>query len=119
MGPESEGFPGHHLFGDSVCMGRVKQRRQRVGMPPYFYSLRFHSSYWKRPCIHAHLFHNIGSDPGLMQSFGALGGSGVSLAFSCYMEIALFSQVDRCTQKATQIGRTEGLIQNVMGRQGW
>ena len=89
MVPEREGFPGHHLFGDSVCMGSVKQKGRRVARPPYLYGLRFHSLYWKRPCIHEHLLHNIGSDPGLSQSLGALGGSGVSLAFFCYMDIAL------------------------------
>ena len=67
MVPEREGFPGHHLFGDSVCMGSVKQKGRRVARPPYLYGLRFHSLYWKRP----------------------LGGSGVSLAFFCYMDIAL------------------------------
>ena len=86
--PRKCGFPGHHLFGDSMCMGSVKQKGQSVGMPPYFYGLRFHSLYQKRPCIHVHLLHNLGSDPCLSLSLGAFGGSGVSLNFSCYMEIA-------------------------------
>ena len=29
------------------------------------------------------------------------------------------AQVDRCTSKATQIERTGGLIQNVVGPKGW
>ena len=86
---EGEGFPGHHLFGDSVCMGSVKQKGRRVAMPPCLYGLRFRSLYLKRPCIHVRLLHNTGSDPGLSQSLGTLGDSGVSLAFSCYTEIAL------------------------------
>ena len=88
MGPERQGFSGHHLFGNSVCMGSIKQKGRHVRMTPYFYGFRFHSLYRKRPCIHVHVFHNVRSDPGLSVSW-ALGGSGVSLAFSCYMEIAL------------------------------
>jgi len=60
VGPEREDFAGHHLFGDSMCMGSVKQKGGRVGMPPYLYGLRFQSLYLKRPCIHVHLSHNIG-----------------------------------------------------------
>ena len=69
-------------------MDSVKQKGHRIGMSPYFYSLRFHSLYQKRPCIHVHLLHNLGSDPGLSLSLGAFEGSGVSLIFSYYMEIA-------------------------------
>ena len=83
MGPERAGFPDHHLFGDSMGLGRNKQKGLPVGMPPYHYGLRFHALYQKRPSIYVYLLHNIGSHPGVSQTLGALGGSGISLAFFC------------------------------------
>ena len=49
MGPERAGFPDHHLFGDSMGLGRNKQKGLPVGMPPYHYGLRFHALYQKSP----------------------------------------------------------------------
>ena len=83
MGPERAGFPDHHLFGDSMGLGRNKQKGPPVGMPPYHYGLGLHALFQKRPSIYGHLLHNIGSHPGLSQTLGDLGGSGISLAFSC------------------------------------
>ena len=70
MGPERAGFPDHHLFGDSICLGSKKQEGIPVGMPPYHFGLRFHALYWKRPSIFVHLLHNFGSYPGLSLSGG-------------------------------------------------
>ena len=59
MGPERAGFPGHHLFGDSMGQGSNKQKGLRVEMPPYLNGLRFHALYQKRPSIYVHLPDNI------------------------------------------------------------
>ena len=84
MGPERAGFPDHHLFGDSMGLGRNKQTEgttcRNATLPLW---LGFHALYQKRPSIYVHLLHNIGSNPGLSKTLGALGGSGISLAFSC------------------------------------
>ena len=58
MGPERAGFPGHHLFGDSVGQGSHKQKGLRVEMPPYLYGLRLRALYQKWPSNHVHLPHN-------------------------------------------------------------
>ena len=121
--PRKGRFSGHHLFGDAVCLGSVKQKGQSVRMPPYLYGLmeqgRFHALYWKRPCIHVHLLHNIISDPDLSQSPGALGGLSISLAFSCYLEIALGGTDRQVHTESYTSGRTGGLFHNVVGPKGW
>ena len=115
---EGEGFPGHHLFGDSVCMGSVKQKGRRVAMPPCLYGLRFRSLYLKRPCIHVCLLHNTGSDPGLSQALGTLGR--LRCLFGLFLLHGDSTWGHRYTgaQKATQIGRTEGFTHNVVDHKG-
>ena len=58
MGPERAGFPGHHLFGDSVGQGSNKRKGLCVEVPAYLYGLRFHALYQKWPSNHVHLPHN-------------------------------------------------------------
>ena len=68
--------------------------------------------------MHVHLLHDIVLAPGLPWSLWALGGSGISLAFSCYRETVLGGKVDRCTQKAPEIGKTGDLSQNIVDPNG-
>ena len=59
MGPERAGFPGHHLFGDSMGQDSNKQKGLCVEIAPYLYGLRLHVSYQKRHFIYVHLPDNI------------------------------------------------------------
>ena len=57
MGPERAGFPGHHLFGDSMGQGSHKQKGLRVEIPAYLYGLRLHALYQNWPFFYVHLPH--------------------------------------------------------------
>lgn len=99
-----------------MCMGSVKQKGRRVGMPPYFDGLRVPflvAEETLHPCV-----------PSLQPWIrpvtvsGAFGGSGVSWPFPATWREHIGAQVDGA-HKASQIGRTGGLIQNAGGCNGW
>ena len=43
-------FPGHHLLGDSMCLGSSKLKGLRLRMSLYLSGLMSHVLHWKRPC---------------------------------------------------------------------
>ena len=95
MGPERAGFQDHHLFGDSMGLGRNKQKGLPVGMPPYHYGLRFHALYQKSPLSMYSFFTTLDHTQASHRLWGPLEARASLWPFPAKGRELLKAQVDR------------------------